>query len=308
MAALRRRSDPGEASRVTHVVLFEIGHTTTYTFSRSVYLEPHTVRLRPRSDASQRLIRFELQIEPKPAGISDCLDLEGNCVTQAWFEGLTGSLRVATRSEVATLRENPFDYILGDPTVDRLPVKYAEDLRPSLVPYCSRDTSETRVADFAQAVADEVDRQPLPFLASLNCRICEMCEVTIREEGDPQAPGTTLKDQRGACRDLAVLFIDACRAVGLGARFVSGYQEGGPGQERRYLHAWAEVYLPGGGWRGYDPTLGLAVADRHVALAAAVRPGLAAAITGTFRGTGVSSRIQADVEIQVSDGAKPYGS
>lgn len=98
--------------------------------------------------------------------------------------------------------------------------------------------------------------------------------------------------------------MDACRAVGLGARFVSGYQEGDPEQERRDLHAWAEVYLPGGGWRGYDPTHGLAVADRHVALAAGMRPALAAPITGTFRGTGASSRMQTDIKINVSDRAK----
>jgi transglutaminase-like putative cysteine protease len=127
-----------------------------------------------------------------------------------------------------------------------------------------------------------------------------MCEVTIREESEPQAPGMILAQRYGACRDLAVLFMDACRALGLGARFVSGYQEGDPDQEGRRLHAWAEVYIPGGGWRGYDPTHGPAVADRHVAVAAGMHPTFAAPITGTFRGTGVSSRMQADIQLSVS--------
>ncbi len=284
-------------------MFFEITHTTSYTFSRPIFLEPHAVRLRPRCDGSQRLIRFDLQIEPTPLGLSECLDLEGNCVALAWFERSTESLRVKTRCEVETLRENPFDYIVH-PSAARLPVEYADDLRLSLVPYCSRDSADDGVAHFANSIADEVDRQSLPFLAALNLRIFQMCQVTIREEGEPQPPEATLAYRQGACRDLAVLFMDACRALGLGARFVSGYQEGDPDQERRDLHAWAEVYLPGGGWRGYDPTHGLAVADRHVAVAAGMRPGRAAPITGTFRGTGASSRMQSDVRISVSGGAE----
>lgn len=286
-------------------MFIEITHTTTYAFSRPVFLEPHTLRLRPRSDASQHLIRFELQVEPRPAGVSEGLDLEGNSVAHAWFEGLTDSLRVETRCEVETCRANPFDFIVSDPSADRLPVEYAAELLPSLALYRSREGSDDGVAGFAGSIADEVGGRSLPFLAALTRRILERCEVTIREEGEPQTPGVTLEGRRGACRDLAVLFVDACRALGFGARFVSGYQEGGADQERRELHAWAEVYLPGGGWRGYDPTLGLAVADRHVAVAAGVRPALAAPIAGSFRGSGVSSRIHADIRIQVSGRVQP---
>lgn len=284
-------------------MFFEITHITTYTFSRPVFLEPHTIRLRPRCDGSQRLIHFELQIEPKPAGLSECLDVEGNCAVHAWFDGLTESLRVKAGCEVETLRKNPFDYIVH-PSASGLPVEYPDDLRLSLAPYCSRDSADDAVTQFANAIAGEVDKHTLPFLAALDRRISQMCEVTIREEGEPRTPGATLAQRRGACRDLAVLFMDACRALGLGARFVSGYQEGDPDQERRDLHAWAEVYLPGGGWRGYDPTLGLAVADRHVAVAAGMHPALATPITGTFRGTGVTSRMQADIKISVSSGVQ----
>ena len=284
-------------------MFFEIAHATTYTFSRPVFLEPHTVRLRPRCDGSQRLIRVDLQIEPPPAGLSEYLDVEGNCGVHTWFDGSTESLRVMTRCTVETLRENPFDYLVH-PSAARLPVEYADDLRLSLAPYCSRDSADDRVAHFATSIADEVDSQSLPFLAALTRRIFQMCQVTIREAGGPQPPEATLAYRRGACRDLAVLFMDACRALGLGARFVSGYQEGDPEQERRDLHAWAEVYVPGGGWRGYDPTHGLAVGDRHVAVAAGRHPARAAPITGTFRGTGASSRMQTDIRINVSAAAE----
>ena len=280
-------------------------HASTYTFNRPVYLEPHILRLRPRSDGSQRLIRYDLTIEPKPAVLAECLDLEGNSMTHVWFEGLTDSLRISTQSAVDTLRENPFDYIVSDPAADRLPMEYAGELRPSLEPYRSRDDTDDAVAVLARSIADEVGKRPIPFLAALNRRIFQMCEVAIREEGEPQPPGTTLAVRRGACRDLAVLFMDACRSLGLGARFVSGYHEGDPDQTRRYLHAWAEVYLPGGGWRGYDPTLGLAVADRHVAVAAGRLPGFATPMVGTFRGTGVASRLQVDIRVRVSDKAAP---
>ena len=279
---------------------FEISHTTSYMFSRPVFLEPHTIRLRPRCDGSQSLIRFALEIEPVPAGLSEGLDAEGNSAAHVWFDGLTDRLSVATSVAVETLRENPFDYILGDPAIDCLPMKYSAGLRPPLEPYLYREKPDPGIDTFARAIADEAGMRPLPFLMALTRRIFQTCRAAVREEGEPQPPEITLADQRGACRDLAVLFMDACRVIGLAARFVSGYQEGDSSGGSRDLHAWAEVYLPGGGWRGYDPTLGLAVADRHVPLASGAHPSLAAPISGTFRGAAASSRMQAHIQIDVS--------
>ena len=102
----------------------------------------------------------------------------------------------------------------------------------------------------------------------------------------------------GACRDVSVLFNDACRSLGLPARFVSGYFEGDPDNPENDLHAWSEVYLPGAGWRGFDPTHGLAVAARHVALIAGIEPDQAAPLTGSFRGTEATSEIEFDVKIR----------
>ena len=121
--------------------------------------------------------------------------------------------------------------------------------------------------------------------------------IEYREEGTPRDPDATLSLQSGACRDLAVLFVECCRSVGLAARFVSGYAHIDDSTDHEF-HAWAEVYLPGGGWRGYDPTLGLAVADRHVVVAAAAHPSDAAGISGTFRGSAVAT-IETAVEISV---------
>ncbi len=281
-------------------MFFEIAHTTHYTFGRGVFLEPHTFRLRPRCDGSQWVIRFEMEAEPRPAGLTDGLDLEGNSVIHAWFDGVTDFLRVGSILEVETRRSNPFDYILRDSAAETLPVVYPDDLRARLLPYASREDVQDAVARFARSIAAEAGQATLPYLTSLNQRIHGLCQVTTREEGEPQPPEVTLTERRGACRDLTVLFMEGCRAVGIAARFVSGYQEGDPGQADRRLHAWAEVYLPGGGWRGYDPTLGLAVADRHVAVAAGLSPRDAAPIAGTIRGTGASSRMQAEIHLRAS--------
>ena len=100
----------------------------------------------------------------------------------------------------------------------------------------------------------------------------------------------------GSCRDYAVLFMEVCRAMGIPARFVSGYQEGDTEQESRDLHAWAEVYLPGAGWRGYDPTLGLVVSDRHIPLAASAIPSYASAIEGLV--TPIKPEIKVNSQLQ----------
>jgi transglutaminase-like putative cysteine protease len=122
-----------------------------------------------------------------------------------------------------------------------------------------------------------------------------------RPDGDPQTPAETLAGRTGACRDTAMLYVEACRSLGMAARFVSGYSMHHPPEVSEHeLHAWAEVYLPGGGWRGYDPSLGLAVADGHVVLAAAPDHRLAAPVSGRYRGTGVASTMRYTVELRTA--------
>jgi len=168
-----------------------------------------------------------------------------------------------------------------------------------LAPYSLRAESDD-VGKFAQEIANEASGFTLDFLDRLNRRLHETCSHIIRETGGPQASEYTLHQRRGSCRDLAVLFIDVCRAVGLAARFVSGYRRYGRNPAKRYMHAWPEVFLPGGGWRGYDPTHGVPVADFHVAVAASYEPAGAAPIQGAFFGESVPSTMEA--RIQIGDG------
>ena len=105
--------------------------------------------------------------------------------------------------------------------------------------------------------------------------------------------------------DLAVLFVDCCRAEGLAARFVSGYQKGNLQSERRHLHAWPEIYLPGGGWRGFDPTHGMAIADTHITVAAAADSRDTMPVSGVFTGQGASSTLDYELRIEVADESPP---
>ncbi len=216
-------------------------------------------------------------------------DLDGNTLVTLRFKpSETETLSVQVLASVETHRTNPFDYLL-ETWATRLPIDYPSSLLLQLQPYLSGQqvlyqTSTDPIAlQLAQDIVQAVGGNTLGFLSELNQRIYAGCKYMIRETGDPLPPGVTWTTRSGTCRDFAVLFVEACRTIGLAARFVSGYQEGDPDSSDRHLHAWAEVYLPGGGWRGYDPTQGLAVADRHLALVASPLSSYAAPISGSFK-------------------------
>lgn len=285
-------------------MLFSIDHTTEYRFTRPVFFEPHQLRFCPRSDGAQRLVRFDLQIDPTPAGITHSLDAEGNVVAVAWFNELHDRMVIRATSEVETFRENPYDFLVTTQN-QRLPIGY-QPWESQLVAPARRRSAVPIHSDPARELAEQLREasrgETVSFLSRLTETISHRFKVVHREQGTPWPPATTIEQRQGACRDLAVLWMDICRAVGLAARFVSGYQEGDADQDKRYLHAWAEVYLPGAGWRGFDPTNGLAVADRHVAVASAADPQHAAPLTATYRGSNVEAELNAHVHIEaVSD-------
>jgi len=295
-------------------VLFEISHLTRFVYDAPVILEPLTVQLRPRSDLFQRLISFELAVDPVPEGASDLMDAEGNAATQLWFLGSWPMLSLRTTSLVETLHPNPFDYVVLDPQALAMPPVYRDSTRRALDRYLKLPSgwASPTVAAFAEAAVEAAGGGATAFLAGLCARIASVIASEFRPEGDPRSGAETLALGRGACRDQAVLFIEACRYAGLAARFVTGYELSAPAgptdpSSEHELHAWAEVYLEGAGWRGYDPSQGLAVADRHVAVAAAADPGGAAPTWGTYRGAGVGSTLETTISVRLPGGAVSPG-
>ncbi|MEM9219093.1 MAG: transglutaminase family protein [Cyanobacteria bacterium P01_F01_bin.150] len=269
---------------------YTIVHSTLYAYSHPVQLGTHCVKLCPRNDGAQQLRQFELTVEPPPRQQAALLDPEGNCCHRFWFQSTPVTrLKVVTTTEVETNRTNPFDYLTA-PWAIALPFDYPMSLEQRLSPYLAKYTSailHPKVIEFAYEILHQVNGNAGLFVSQLTQAIYDRCQYIQRLEGAPYPSGITLTHQKGTCRDFAVLWMDACRAVGLAARFVSGYQQGDPDQEsndaQHDLHAWAEVYMPGGGWRGFDPTLGLAVTDGHVAIAAAADSRHAAPIKGQIQ-------------------------
>jgi transglutaminase-like putative cysteine protease len=276
---------------------FIIRHNTHYRYSCPVQFGPQRLRFHPRDDGAQRIIAHQLGITPTPLGHNDHIDLEGNRVTQIWFGEETDRFDIEVTMQVETLRRKAFNFILT-PEATVLPINHEHDDICARA-YLERIEHDDAVTAFAAELSLAVERDTLRFLNELNYQLFADFSHAHRDIGAPQSPAHTLESRRGACRDLAVLFVDCCRSEGIAARFASGYQKGDLQSERRHLHAWPEVYLPGAGWRGFDPTHGEAIADTHITIAAAAHPRDTMPVSGSFKGDGATSTLNYTVDIQI---------
>ncbi len=274
---------------------YQISHSSTYTYEQPAILDPHILRLRPRSDGFQTLEAHQLQVEPEPLGLTQMLDAEGNAIAKCWWlPESTANLTITSTSTVTTHTANPFNYLL-EPWATEGPIDYPSSMRTALTPYLEQAYAAA-AAQLAQEIAVSVNWNTVEFLSALNQCIYDQCHYQERQTGPPWPPDITWNKRTGSCRDFVILFMAACRSVGLAARFVSGYEQGDPAHEQT-LHAWVEVYLPGAGWRGYDPTLGLLVCDRHIALVASHEHRSTIPISGSHR-TGSTATFSTSVLIQ----------
>lgn len=285
----------------------ELRHRTRYRYSTGVHLDRHVLRVVPRPDPRQRLVHQRLAIEPVPAGRRDFLDAWGNAASAVWFEGPTERLEIDVRLEVETGRGDPADPDGGAKELTH-PLDYGSEtaaLRPYLAPLEGAEL----MAQFTSDLVEPGEGHLSTLLERLNRRVHGFYRPGVRLEGAAQSPARTLSRGEGVCRDLAVLFLAACRYLGVAARFASGYQEkpASGSRERRYLHAWAEVYLPQAGWQGWDPTHPTRVEAGHVLVAAAADPSDTAPVEGSFRFTGEPpvGSLEADVRITRRD--RPLG-
>jgi transglutaminase-like putative cysteine protease len=267
----------------------EVEHRTTYRYSEPVRLAPHTLRLRPRLQGNLRELHFALRIEPTPALRHEALDAEGNRVTRLCFDVPTERLEIVSLFAVESDDSDGGRLPAGlcQPTV--LPLAYPPDEAPLVDPYrdsaAGSGTDSGPVHHLAETLARQAGGDPLAFLSALNTHLHTHIRREIRELGAAHSPEHTLRSGVGACRDQTLLFLAAARSQGLAGRFVSGYQDRSAlDTPERHLHAWPEVYLPGMGWQGFDPTRGIPTGAGHVAVAAARDPDGAMPVSGGYFG------------------------
>jgi transglutaminase-like putative cysteine protease len=271
---------------------FSVRHQTIYRYSTPVRLAGHVLRMNPRPDAGA-LISRSLAIEPEPIRRADAIDRFGNLVTRVDFDGLTDVFRIESRFEIDVAAAAPIS--AADPPA-ALP--WGSDASDSNAVYLAGEAADGAVRAFARKHAVESGGDPLAFLDRLNATIFRKIRHDIRPDGAARPPEETLALGHGACRDVTMLFLAACRSLGIPARFVSGYQAHADTPDgRRHLHAWAEAFVPGSGWRAYDPTHGLHVSEGHVALCAAPDQAATMPVEGGYYGPPVSSNLSYAVEI-----------
>jgi transglutaminase-like putative cysteine protease len=277
-------------------------HRFDYRYSEPVLLGPHRFCLRPRPHGFQRLITHQLQVSPDPSQLYDLLAAGGDTITRARFLGESDHLTVVATSEVETYNPPLIEACL-DEDMARLPVtigKLNPDLLSNLQGWLPNGQHDAAATDLAQEALMGSDQRSLTFLQQLVEIIQDRVKYTQRHVGPAWPAGRTLKERVGSCRDLAMLMIECCRSMGLPARFVSGYHLVEPKPERYDLHAWAEVYLQGAGWRGFDPSGQGAVDDRYIPVATSSKSDLTAAISGSFSGPpGVKSTLEWEISADI---------
>lgn len=265
-------------------MIYTIHHAITYRYDAPVVLHPHTVRLHVTPTPGVRVLYRRLAVNPHPAGQTQVVGISGSVEEILWFSGSTRQLAIGCDTIVETFPANLFDFIML-PGCERIPFSPSGSLGTLLQPFLAAGNAPEAIEAFADEIARAVDFFAPAFAAELCKCIHARFPSVRRPEGAARPAAETWAVGHGACRDLAVLFMAAARTQGLPARFVSGYFEGTADAPEHDLHAWAEVYFPGGGWRGFDPTTGLGVTESHLAVAAAPEADLATPVEGLFSGS-----------------------
>ncbi len=295
-----------------------LNHSTSYKYDRAITLSPHVIRLRPAPHARTPIQAYSLKITPENHFINWMQDPFGNYEARLVFPEKTTefSFEVDLIADMTVI--NPFDFFVEE-YANKFPFKYSEELQHELTPYLK--TEKPGVA--LQTWLDKIDRSEQDinnFLVSINQKLQKAIGYNIRMEAGVQSCEETLTKATGSCRDSAWLLANILRHLGLASRFVSGYLiqltsdekslDGPSGPEKDFtdLHAWCEVFIPGAGWIGLDPTSGLFASEGHIPLACTPDPGSAAPVTGgmekaetKFEFSNTVQRIKEDPRV-----TKPY--
>lgn len=254
-----------------------ISHKTKYKYDRSVKLSPHIFRLRPAPHSRTPIESYSLKIKPENHFFNWQQDPFGNYLARVVFPDKTDELSIDVEIIADLKTINPFDFFVEE-SAEEFPFTYNETVKKELLPYLEVTENGNLLMDFIKTI-DMTPRKTIYFLIDINRKIYEYLSYNIRMEPGVQDCENTLSHRTGSCRDFAWLFVQTLRHLGFGARFVSGYLvqlksdeksldgPSGPEEDFTDLHAWAEVYLPGAGWIGFDATSGLLAGEGHIPLA-----------------------------------------
>jgi uncharacterized protein (DUF2126 family)/transglutaminase-like putative cysteine protease len=265
-------------------------HVTHYRYDRHVVLSPQLVRLRPAPHCRTRVLSYSQTVTPGKHFVNWQQDPQSNYIARLTFPERVREFRVDVELVAEMSVYNPFDFFL-EPQAERFPFRYDEWQLRELQPFLNREEPPARFQEYLAAI-DREPRRTIDFLVELNQRLQRDIRYVIRLQPGVQTLEETLASAQGSCRDTTWLLVQLLRHLGLAARFVSGYLiqltpdekslDGPSGPDRDFtdLHAWCEVYLPGAGWIGLDPTSGLLAGEGHLPLACTPDPVGAAPVTG----------------------------
>jgi transglutaminase-like putative cysteine protease len=264
-------------------VRLRILYETTYFYERAVRFSPHHLRVMPRCDAFTRLVGFNFETQP-PATTRFSRDAFDNLVASFSFGDAAQKLELKMTADVEVTKKNAFDFILDAIAVE-MPFTYEREFSSFLRVFERRRSRGAIALPGWSAPTPSSRRGTVETLVNLTRAIHKTIQYERREEGPARSPAETLRRKGGACRDVAVLLAEILRTLGLAARIVSGYLREADDtihRAERSLHAWTEVFLPGAGWVGLDPTNGTFCDHNFIATAVGVRPAHVTPISGNF--------------------------
>ncbi|MBC7786409.1 MAG: transglutaminase family protein [Methylophilaceae bacterium] len=297
-------------------------HKTSYQFDRLVNLSPHEVRLKPAAHSRTPILSYSITVNPEKHFINWQQDPYGNYIARFVFPEKVHALNFTVDLVADMTVINPFDFFV-EKYAENFPFSYTEQLKNELSAYLKPELPCQLLQDWLALAKQQVLNHPVSianFLVAINQRLQSNINYLLRMEPGVQTPEETLINQSGSCRDTAWLLVQILRNLGLAARFVSGYLiqlttdvkalDGPNGTTVDFtdLHAWTEVYIPGAGWIGLDPTSGMMAGEGHIPLACTAVPSSAAPVTGftdvaevTFQHEMTITRIHEDPRV-----TKPY--